>query len=264
LQGQQEREQHEHKAVHGAQYTAGEQCPMCCRGFGSRDRGAGRHHHAGSAEGSGRAQRIDDANTNRNEAQGETKHMTLLSTVLLALAMSADAFAAAICTGTALERPRWSEALRTGAVFGVIEALTPLAGWLLGSGAASYIKAWDHWIAFSLLAGLGVRMTIEGLKPPAPDAPTRPARHSFWLLAATGLATSIDAMVVGVSLAFIDTSILRAAAAIGVATFFMATVGVMVGRAVGAVVGKRAEALGGLVLVVIGTAILVEHLNGGA
>lgn len=189
--------------------------------------------------------------------------MNLLSTVLLALAMSTDAFAAAVSKGTALEKPRWNEALRTGAIFGVIEALTPLAGWVLGLSAANYIKAWDHWIAFLLLGGLGVRMMLAGMKPPEIEAPERPTRHSFWLLAVTGFATSIDAMVVGVGLAFIDTSILRVAAAIGLATFLMVTIGVMVGRALGTVAGKRAEVLGGIVLVGIGVAILLEHLNGG-
>jgi len=188
--------------------------------------------------------------------------MTLLSTLLLALAMSTDAFAAAVCKGTALQQPRWREALRTGVIFGVIEGLTPVAGWLLGLGAANYIKAWDHWIAFLLLGGLGVRMMLAGMRPPEVEAAERPARHSFWLLAVTGFATSIDAMVVGVGLAFIDTPILHAAAAIGAATFLMVTIGVMVGRALGAVVGKRAEVLGGIVLIGIGVTILLEHLNG--
>ena len=187
--------------------------------------------------------------------------MSPLSTLLLALAMSTDAFAAAVVKGTALAKPRWSEALRTGVIFGTIESLTPVVGWLLGRGAANYIEAWDHWIAFLLLGGLGVRMVLAGMKPPELEAPERPARHSFWLLAVTGFATSIDAMVVGVGLAFIDASILQAAAAIGLATFVMVTIGVMLGRAVGAVAGQRAEVLGGIVLIGIGVAILVEHLR---
>jgi manganese efflux pump family protein len=188
--------------------------------------------------------------------------MSLFSTFLLALAMSTDAFAAAVGKGTALDKPRWSEALRTGAIFGVIEALTPLAGWVLGLGAASYIRAWDHWVAFLLLGGLGVRMVLAGLKDPDDEGAERPTRHSFWLLAVTGFATSIDAMVVGVGLAFVDTPILQAAAAIGLMTFVMVTIGVMVGRALGAVAGKRTEIFGGILLVGLGAAILFEHLNG--
>ena len=189
--------------------------------------------------------------------------MNFISTTLLALAMSTDAFAAAVGKGTALEKPRWSEALRTGAIFGVIEALTPLAGWALGLSAASAVKAWDHWIAFTLLGALGIHMVVAGLKKDVEsEQPTKkPARHSFLRLAVTGFATSIDAMAVGVGLAFADVSILPVAAAIGFTTFVMVTLGVMLGRALGNVVGKRAEILGGIVLVGIGCAILYEHLH---
>lgn len=180
---------------------------------------------------------------------------------LLALAMSTDAFAAAVSKGSALDRPRWREALRTGAIFGVIEGLTPLIGWVLGLGAASYVEAWDHWIAFVLLAALGIRMVLAGFQPPEAEVPDKPSRHSFWLLAVTGFATSIDAMIVGVSLAFLDVAIVPVAIAIGVCTFLMVTLGVMVGRGLGTLAGRRAEAIGGLVLVGIGVAILVQHLG---
>ena len=188
--------------------------------------------------------------------------MNLVSTALLSLAMSTDAFAAAVGKGTALQKPRWSEALRTGAIFGVIEGLTPIVGWALGLGAANYVKAWDHWIAFVLLGGLGLHMLYNGFKADDEDAPEeKPTRHSFWRLALTGFATSIDAMAVGVGLAFLDVNIWPIAAAIGFTTFVAVTLGVMVGRLLGAVAGKRAEMLGGLVLIGIGTAILVEHLG---
>ena len=194
--------------------------------------------------------------------------MNPFSTVLLALAMSTDAFAAAVGKGAALHRPRWSEALRTGLIFGVIEALTPLVGWALGQAAESYVKQWDHWIAFALLGVLGLRMVYEGFgQPDAAETDDagggRASRHGFWTLAFTGFATSIDAMAVGVGLAFIDVPILPIAASIGVATFAMVTTGVMVGRLLGAVLGKRAEIVGGLVLIGVGVAILVEHLSEG-
>ncbi len=187
--------------------------------------------------------------------------MNPVSTILLALAMSTDAFAAAVGKGTALQRPRWSEALRTGAIFGVIEALTPLAGWALGLSAANAVEAWDHWIAFVLLAGLGLHMVLVGLKADEPQSPAKPARHSFWILAAAGFATSIDALAVGVGLAFVDVSILPIAAAIGCTTFVMVTAGVMLGRVLGNVAGKRAEIIGGIVLAGVGAAILFEHLQ---
>src|SRR5690606_28620624 len=144
-------------------------------------------------------------------------------------AMSTDAFAAAVGKGIALRKPHISEALRTGLIFGVIESVTPLVGWALGSIAAELVVDWDHWIAFGLLLLLGAMMIRNGLKTERAEA-TPVARHSFWLLAATGFATSIDAMAVGVSLAFIDNNILVTAAAIGLATLIMVTLGVMVGR----------------------------------
>jgi len=186
--------------------------------------------------------------------------MNALSTIILAFAMSTDAFAAAVSKGAALHKPRFSEALRTGLIFGVIEALTPLVGWALGSAAARFVEDWDHWIAFVLLCTLGVFMIRNAFQEQDEEAPPV-ARHSFWLLAATGFATSIDAMAVGVSLAFIDNNILITAMAIGLATLLMVTIGVMVGRLIGAIAGKRAEMLGGLALIGIGATILYEHLS---
>ena len=187
--------------------------------------------------------------------------MNPLSVVAIAFAMSTDAFAAAIAKGAALQRPSWREALRTGAIFGVIEAITPLVGWLIGSAAAKYASEWDHWIAFTLLAGLGARMIWLGCRSDEGGVDQRPESHSFWVLALTGLATSIDALAVGVGLAFVDVHIGWVAAAIGLATFLMVTIGVMLGRVLGAVAGKRAEILGGLLLIGIGTAIVFEHLG---
>ncbi len=189
--------------------------------------------------------------------------MTYTAIILLALAMSTDAFAAALSKGAALHKPHFREALRAGVIFGVIEGLTPVIGWALGTVAARYASEWDHWIAFILLSGLGVRMIFEGLSKP--DIPTeKPTRHSFWLLAITGFATSIDAMVVGVGLAFLDVDIVIPALAIGLCTMVMVTIGVMLGRVLGAMAGKRAELFGGLVLIAIGARILYEHTGGAA
>lgn len=189
--------------------------------------------------------------------------MNFASVVFLAFAMSSDAFAAAVGKGAALHKPRFSEALKTGLIFGVIEGITPVIGWGLGWAAAPYVKAWDHWIAFVLLCGLGLLMIKNGCS--APDEPeAKRTKHSFWLLAITGFATSIDAMVVGVGLAFLDVNIILIAIAIGLATTFMVTLGVMMGRILGAVAGRWAEVFGGLILIGIGVLILVEHLNAPA
>ncbi len=187
--------------------------------------------------------------------------MNFIAVVLLALAMSTDAFAAAVGKGTALQNPRWSEALRTGLIFGVIEAITPIVGWALGRAAADYVRQWDHWIAFVLLLLLGSRMIVAAVRTSGEPEAEKPTSHGFWVLATTGFATSIDAMAVGVGLAFLDVDIFPIAAAIGFATFVMVTVGVMVGRLLGKIAGRWAEAVGGVVLIGIGSAILFAHLH---
>jgi putative Mn2+ efflux pump MntP len=186
--------------------------------------------------------------------------MNPLSIVLLGFAMSTDAFAAAIGKGAGMTRPRLGQALRVGLIFGTIEAITPVVGWLLGRGASRYIEAWDHWIAFGLLTVLGVHMVYNALRPQA-EAPADPARKSGLLaLALTGLSTSIDALAVGISLAFVNTSIAVVAVVIGLCTCVMVTLGVMLGRVLGAMVGKNAEVLGGLILIGVGAVLLYEHL----
>jgi putative Mn2+ efflux pump MntP len=191
--------------------------------------------------------------------------MSPASTALIAFAMSTDAFAAAIGKGAALHRPHWREALRTGLVFGVIEGLTPVVGWALGVAAAPYVEAWDHWIAFALLGALGLHMIRAGLAHDDAAVPTeRPQSHSLRRLAMTGFATSIDAMAIGVGIALIDADIVVTAVSIALATLVMVTLGVMLGRVLGSIVGRRAEIAGGLVLIGIGSAILWQHLSGAA
>ncbi|MHC9086666.1 manganese efflux pump MntP [Luteimonas sp. RIT-PG2_3] len=187
--------------------------------------------------------------------------MNPVSMLLLGLAMSTDAFAAALGKGAAMSRPRWSQALRVGLIFGVVEAITPAIGWLLGYAASSYIEAWDHWIAFGLLSLLGLHMIWKSLAADADQAPAEGLRGGTFAVALTGLATSIDAMAVGVGLAFVDVSIVAVALVIGLCTFGMVTLGVMAGRVLGTLIGKRAEMLGGLVLIAVGATILYEHLS---
>ncbi len=187
--------------------------------------------------------------------------MNFTSIALIALAMSTDAFAAAISKGARLHKPKLTEALRTGLIFGVIESITPIIGWGVGSVANQFVASWDHWVAFILLAVLGLYMVYEGTQAPV-EIEDKPTKHSFIVLAITAFATSIDAMAVGVSLAFVNVNIAVTAAAIGFTTFIMVTIGVMLGKALGLMVGKRSEIVGGLLLIGIGSFILYQHLNG--
>ncbi|HBS6200314.1 manganese efflux pump MntP [Klebsiella pneumoniae] len=188
--------------------------------------------------------------------------MNLSATILLAFGMSMDAFAASIGKGATLHKPKFSEAVRTGLIFGAIETLTPLVGWGLGMLASQFILEWNHWIAFILLVFLGGRMIVEGFRGDSDEACEVPHRHGFWLLVTTAFATSLDAMAVGVGLAFLQVSIVTTALAIGCATFIMSTLGMMVGRFIGPLLGKRAEILGGIVLIGIGSEILWSHFAG--
>ncbi|VFS42512.1 manganese efflux pump MntP [Klebsiella pneumoniae] len=188
--------------------------------------------------------------------------MNLSATILLAFGMSMDAFAASIGKGATLHKPKFSEALRTGLIFGAIETLTPLVGWGLGMLASQFILEWNYWIAFILLVFLGGRMIVEGFRGDSDEACEAPHRHGFWLLVTTAFATSLDAMAVGVGLAFLQVSIVTTALAIGCATFIMSTLGMMVGRFIGPLLGKRAEILGGIVLIGIGSEILWSHFAG--
>ena len=188
--------------------------------------------------------------------------MNLSATLLLAFGMSMDAFAASIGKGATLHKPKFSEAVRTGLIFGAIETLTPLVGWGLGMLASQFVLEWNHWIAFILLVFLGGRRIIEGFRGDSDEACEAPRRHGFWLLVTTAFATSLDAMAVGVGLAFLQVSIVTTALAIGCATFIMSTLGIMVGRFIGPLLGKRAEILGGIVLIGIGSEILWSHFAG--
>ena len=183
--------------------------------------------------------------------------MHILSVVFLALSMSSDAFAAALGKGARLDRPSWGEALRTGLIFGTIEAITPLIGWAAGRAASRYIETFDHWIAFGLLLAIGGKMIWDAAGRTAEEE--KPSSHSFLVLAVTAVGTSIDALAVGVTLALVNADIIVNALAIGAATFTMTTIGVMGGRYLGEKFGRYAEAAGGVILIAIGAKILLEH-----
>ncbi|MGX1787869.1 manganese efflux pump MntP [Bosea sp. NPDC055332] len=189
--------------------------------------------------------------------------MSPASIAVLAVGMSIDAFVASVGRGARLRQARLAEALRTGLIFGAIETLTPVIGWTLGLAASRYVAAVDHWIAFLLLAFVGGRMVVHAIRASdtETDAEAGPERGLATLLA-TAIGTSIDAMAVGVSLAFLDVNIAIVAAAIGLATFLMSTGGMLMGRFVGARFGAYAEIAGGLALIGLGLSILHAHITG--
>ncbi|MDX5626750.1 MULTISPECIES: manganese efflux pump MntP [unclassified Brenneria] len=187
--------------------------------------------------------------------------MNLSATLILAFGMSMDAFAASIGKGAVLHKPKFRDAIRTGLIFGIIEAITPLIGWTLGFFASRFILEWDHWVAFTLLLILGGRMIMNGFQASHGDECGQIKKHSLPVLVFTAIATSLDAMAIGVGLAFLQVNIFHTAMAIGCATMIMVTLGMLIGRYIGPLLGKKAEIFGGLVLIGIGCNILYEHLG---
>ena len=189
--------------------------------------------------------------------------MNLLTTILLALGMSVDAFAAALARGAGSLHYTWQQTVKTALIFGIVETITPLIGWLAGSMAQKFIAEYDHWLAFGLLLALGLKMIWGALHDDdeAAAADGNPTDATLLLTVVTAIATSIDSMVVGVGLAFLDANIWLTALAIGTSTTIMAAVGLRLGRLLGQKIGSRAEMAGGVVLIGIGTFILLEHLG---
>ena len=176
---------------------------------------------------------------------------------ILAIGMSLDAFVASLGRGAGAVRPGFGHALRAGALFGLVEATTPLIGWTIGIAAAGTVAMLDHWIAFALLSAVGARMILHAVRREA-DAPPPPC--STLALLATAVGTSVDAMAVGVSLAVLKVNILAVAIAIGVATLAMSTTGILAGGLLGRRFGRVVEVLGGVLLIGFGTSILAGHL----
>ena len=178
--------------------------------------------------------------------------------LILAVGLSMDAFAVSVCKGLSIRALMPRHAVIVGAWFGAFQALMPLAGWLLGAAFADMIAAVDHWIAFVLLAFIGGNMIREALGHGEEDCDPSLAPLAMLVLA---VATSIDALAVGVTFAFLRVDIVPAVALIGVCTFVISAAGVKVGNVFGTRYKSKAELFGGTVLVLIGLRLLLEHLE---
>ncbi len=183
--------------------------------------------------------------------------MQLWELFLIAAGLSMDAFAVSICKGLSVPKVKPAHTLITGAWFGGFQALMPLIGYLLGTGFADMIKSIDHWIAFALLGIIGGNMIREALSGDAEETDCSFGIKSMFPMA---VATSIDALAVGVSFAFLQVNIVPAVTFIGVITFVLSAIGVVVGNVFGARFKSKAELAGGVVLIAMGIKILVEHL----
>lgn len=193
--------------------------------------------------------------------------MGLLQLILLSVGLAMDAFAVSVCRGVKAGRRAVSIAVTIGLIFGFFQGVMPLIGWLVGSTFAEELDAYDHWIAFVLLALIGGKMVIESFSCPTnceeKTVSTPRIFHSghFFVLISLAIATSIDALAVGLTFAFMEVHILTAVLCIGIVTAILSLMGVLIGRRWGARKKHSAELFGGIILILLGLKIFFEHMG---
>ena len=183
--------------------------------------------------------------------------MKLYDLLILAIGLSMDAFAVSICKGLSVSKAKLSHSVTAGLYFGGFQALMPLIGFFLGTGFSKFIQSFDHWIAFLLLVLIGLNMVKESFGEPDEHN----ASFSPSAMLPLAVATSIDALIVGVTFAFLNVNIWFAISFIGVTTFIFSFAGIKIGNIFGSHFKSRAEIIGGIVLILMGLKILLEHLG---
>jgi putative Mn2+ efflux pump MntP len=184
--------------------------------------------------------------------------MELMTIVFIAVGLAMDAFAVSIVTGSVYRELQVRHALRMALFFGGFQAAMPIVGWLAGLGLRAHISAYDHWVAFGLLAFVGGKMIYESFAIESAEKNLNPSNPL--ILLTLSVATSIDALAVGFTLSLLATSIAVAVTIIGVITFGLSYVGITIGKRFGHFCERKIEILGGLILIAIGLRILIGHL----
>ena len=199
----------------------------------------------------------------KKKGKGDFVMALVIELFLLGVGLSMDAFAVSVCKGLGMRKLNKKQALIIGLYFGGFQALMPFVGWLLGSQFQKYITSIDHWISFILLGFIGGKMMIEAVREwneeEVVDVMDAPIDHKNMLVLA--VATSIDALTVGITFAFLGTPIVEAITIIGITTMVISIAGVVVGNFFGSRYKSKAEFIGGLILVLLGLKILLEHLG---
>jgi len=183
--------------------------------------------------------------------------MSVLEIFLIAIALGMDAFSVAICKGLAMSKLEWKKGLKIAGFFGFFQALMPTLGYMIGKNFESYIIHIDHWIAFILLLAIGLNLLKDGVQK---NADTEDDKFDFKTLFGLGIATSIDALAVGITFSFLEVGILLAVLIIGMTAFVMSVIGIKIGSIIGDKFNQKAKLLGGFLLIAIGLKILIEHL----
>lgn len=184
--------------------------------------------------------------------------MDMMTILLIAFGLAMDAFAVSITNGITIKHQRINNALKIGLFFGSFQALMPLIGWVAGIRLRGFISGFDHWVAFGLLSLIGGKMIYESMKIGSNDNEIKSL--NVFVLLILSIATSTDALAVGLSFAFLKISIATPIIVIGIVTFMLSFLGVLVGNKLGHFFEKKMEFLGGLILIGIGIKILIEHL----
>ncbi len=184
--------------------------------------------------------------------------MDILTMVLIAIGLAMDSLAVSITSGLAMRELKISKALKIAILFGLFQALMPVVGWLAGLSLTDLISSIDHWIAFALLSLIGCKMIYESVRLESREKVIDPT--NVYLLLMLSIATSIDALAVGITFAFLEVSIVTPIIIIGVVTFLLSLLGVFVGNKFGHLFEKKIGIAGGLILIGIGIRILIEHL----
>lgn len=185
--------------------------------------------------------------------------MSLLETLLLAFGLAMDAFAVSVASGIAMKNFRIDHALRMATAFGLFQAIMPVIGWLAGIAMQSFMSSFDHWVAFGLLTIIGAKMIYEATRIDDAESGSNP--FALYVLLLLALATSVDALAVGITFAMLGSAILLPVAIIGSVTFVLCLAGVRIGNVSGHFFEKKIEIAGGLVLIGIGLKILFQHLR---
>jgi putative Mn2+ efflux pump MntP len=185
--------------------------------------------------------------------------MDFITILLIAVGLSFDTFAVSVSSGLTIRHIRFYQAVKIAFTLAFFQALMPLIGWVLGNQVADLIVNYDHWVAFGLLSFLGIKMAYESLKKDKEDSNFNPL--NLVVLLGMAVATSIDALVVGVSFALIEINIFWSILIIGVVTFLVSMIGMLFGKKVGGSLGKKMEIIGGIILIGIGLKILLSHIN---
>lgn len=184
--------------------------------------------------------------------------MGIMELLLIAIGLAMDAFAVSVGKGITLKRVRLSHALTAGVWFGGFQALMPIAGFFLATSFADYVASIDHWIAFGLLTLIGLNMIRETIWG---EEESHDNNFGFRTMLLMAIATSIDAMAVGISMAFLGVNIWTSAAVIGIVTLLLSAAGTYLGHIFGSRLGSKAGILGGIILIAIGIKIVIEHLG---